>query len=126
MLSLERYLADLRGPVSDKLSVINNIKNVLFHGLSLDDLTLAAYVLFSKSSKVFFFFFSFFQFFFCVSSRALLKVFFAGLAGRMHQKPAERASCKGARGLLCLYQRDVGSVGRSFGRLRGGHLSCLI
>ncbi len=72
MLSLERYLADLRGPVSDKLSVINNIKNVLFHGLSLDDLTLAAYVLFSKSSKVFFFFFFFFSIFFlCFFPRSL-------------------------------------------------------
>jgi hypothetical protein len=78
MLSLERYLAEL--PKShDKLSVLQNIKNVLFHGLSLEDLTVAAYFLFSKSSKVRFLsvFFVFFFFFF---SRFFLSGFFAWLA----------------------------------------------
>lgn len=66
MLTLERYLAELRTS-SDKLGTLNNIKNVCFHGLSMDDLSVAAFSLFSKSSKVsrprmartFFFFFLF-------------------------------------------------------------------
>jgi hypothetical protein len=51
MLSLEKYLSDLPRS-SDKLGTIVNIKNVCFHGLSVDDLSLAAYTLFSRNSKV--------------------------------------------------------------------------
>ncbi len=51
MISLERYLAELPD-ANDKLGTIANIKNVVFHELSFDDLGLAAYALLSKNSKV--------------------------------------------------------------------------
>ncbi len=51
MISLERYLAELPD-ANDKLGTIANIKNVVFHEMSFDDLGLAAYALFSKNSKV--------------------------------------------------------------------------
>jgi hypothetical protein len=66
MLTLERYLAELKTS-SDKLGTLNNIKNVCFHGLTLDDLSVAAFSLFSKSSKVCSFFFCGANFFFFFS-----------------------------------------------------------